>query len=289
MKRIRLLFYFLCMVSMTFLLSSNADAATLKSVTLTNSATYKWDLTHDGKADTVRFQFSKNGNYITKTQIYVNGKNAYTYSGNFYKLEVQYVKISNSKEFLYVVGRGPSHMAYILKIFRYDTSSKKLVESADLSKYTCSVRGITKISGNKLTIAYGKQTDVAGAVKWSYEYEYNASSKKFELKNAKVTAISRIYYTRYAEVGDGYDSYFKKGMYKTAKSLTVYSNRSCTNKTAVVPSGKWMTLKSIYVTPKGTISLQFKYGNRYVWVKNNGNFNDFCGVSRRLVGSVLDG
>ena len=295
MRKLRILIYCLCIMTLTVFMSSNADAATLKTITVSNSSTYKWDLTHDGKADTVKFLLTKN-NYgcVIKAQIYVNGKIAYTYSNSskyFHRLEVQYVKIANDREFLYVVGRGDSWKPYIQKIFRYDTSSKRLVVAADLSKYTGAVRGITKINGNNLIISYQIHTGSGGRVNWQYEYKYNASSKKFTVKDAKVTAKTAS--TWY--VGDGYDYYFKKSMYKTAQNITTYSNRSCTNKAVVVPSGKWMTLKSIYVTPNGKISLQFKYGNRYVWVKcwemhswglGLGNPYYFCGVIRRLVGGT---
>lgn len=289
MRKLRILIYCLCVMTLTVFMSSNADAATLKTVTVSNSSTYKWDLTHDGKADTVKFLLTKNYGRVIKAQIYVNGKIAYTYSNSsrtFYRLEVQYVKIANDREFLYVVGRGDSCIPYIQKIFRYDTSSKRLVVAADLSKYSGAVRGITKINGNNLIISYQIATIPADRVNWQYEYKYNASAKKFTVKDAKVTAKSAS--TWY--VGDGYDYYFKKSMYKTARYITTYSNRSCTNKAVVVPSGKWMTLKSIYVTPNGKISLQFKYGNRYVWVKCWENDSRaiyyFCGVSRRLAGGT---
>ncbi len=100
MRKLRILLYCLCIMTLTVFMSSNADAATLKTVTVSNSSTYKWDLTHDGKADTVKFLLTKNGSYITKTQIYVNGRIAYTYSGrSFYRLEVQYVKLAMTESF----------------------------------------------------------------------------------------------------------------------------------------------------------------------------------------------
>ncbi len=160
-----------------------------------------------------------------------------------------------------------------------------------MSKYKGGVRGITKINGNNLVISYQIHTGPGGRVNWQYEYKYNASAKKFTVKDAKVTAKSAFTWN----VGDGYDYYFKKSMYKTAKSITVYSNRSCTNKVTVVPSGKWMTLKSIYVTPNGRISLQFKYGDKYVWVKcwkayswgiGIESLDYFYGVARRSAGGI---
>ena len=58
-------------------MSSNVYGATLKSATVSKTKTYRWDLTHDGKSDSVKFVIAKdNYNMINKLQIHVNGKKA---------------------------------------------------------------------------------------------------------------------------------------------------------------------------------------------------------------------
>ena len=277
----------LCMAIMMVLMSSSVYGATLKSVTLNKTGTYKWDLTHDGKADTVKFVLTKDkyNMYTNRLQINVNGKNAYTVSNLYiYSVEAQYVKISNSKEFLYVVGRGDSNTPFIRKIFWYDTASQKLMETADLSKYSGAVSGIKKVSGNSLTISYGCGTSLTGRMSWNYAYEYNSAQKKFILKSSTATAKCAFVY----DPGDGYGPYFKKNMYKTAKSIRVYSDKLCTKNASVIPSGKWMTMKKVFVNSAGNMSIQFKYGNKTVWIPcGTSAYGSFEGVNRRLAGGFF--
>lgn len=264
-------------------MSSNVYGATLKSATVSKTKTYKWDLTHDGKSDSVKFVIAKdNYNMINKLQIHVNGKKAYSASNLYvYRIEVQYVKISNSREFLYVVGRGDSNAPCIRKIFRYDTASKKLVEAADLSQYSGAVKGIKKVSGNSLTIAYECGPGLTGRIKWNYIYEYNSAKRKFILKSS--TAAVKCSFTY--DPGDGYTSYFKKNMYKTAKRVTVYSDKLCTKNRSVIPAGKWLTMKNVFVNRAGKMSIQFKYGNKTVWIPcTTSAYVNFEGVKRRLAG-----
>lgn len=286
MRKTKVYFCCLCMAIMMMLMSSSVYGATLKSVTVSKTQTYRWDLTHDGKTDSVKFVIAKN-NYdmINRLQIHVNGKKAYSISDLYvYRIEVQYVRISNSKEFLYVVGRGDSNTPYIRKIFRYDTASKKLVEAADLSQYSGAVRGIKKVSGNSLTISYECGQGLVGRIKWNYIYEYNSAKKKFALKSS--TAAVKCTFTY--DPGDGYASYFKKNMYKTAKSITVYSDKLCAKNASVIPSGKWLTMKKVFVNKSGKMSIQFKYGTRMIWIPCDiGAHTSFEGVSRRLAGGFF--
>lgn len=286
MKKTKIYLYCLCMAIMMLLMSSNVYGATLKSATVSKTKTYRWDLTHDGKADSVKFVIVKdNYNMINNLQIHVNGKKAYSISDLYvYRIQIQYVKISNSKEFLYVVGRGDSNTPYIRKIFRYDTASQKLVEAADLSQYSGAVRGIKKVSGNRLTIAYECGISLAGRIKWNYIYEYNSAKKKFILKSS--TAAVKCAFTY--DPGDGYTSYFKKNMYKTAKYITVYSDKLCTKNRSVIPAGKWMTMNKVFVNKTGKMSIQFKYGNKTVWIPcTTGAYGSFQGVNRRLAGGFF--
>lgn len=283
MKKTKIYLYCLCMAIMMLLMSSNVYGATLKSATISKTKTYRWDLTHDGKSDSVKFVIAKdNYGMLNKLQIHVNGKKAYSASNLYvYRIEVQYVKISNSREFLYVVGRGDSNAPCIRKIFRYDTASKKLVEAADLSQYSGAVKGIKKVSGNSLTIAYECGPGLTGCIKWNYIYEYNSAKKKFILKSS--TAAVKCAFTY--DPGDGYTSYFKKNMYKTAKRVTVYSDKLCTKNRSVIPAGKWLTMKNVFVNRAGKMSIQFKYGNKTVWIPcTTSAYVNFEGVKRCLAG-----
>ena len=283
MKKTKIYLYCLCMAIMMLLMSSNVYGATLKSATISKTKTYRWDLTHDGKSDSVKFVIAKdNYGMLNKLQIHVNGKKAYSASNLYvYRIEVQYVKISNSREFLYVVGRGDSNAPCIRKIFRYDTASKKLVEAADLSQYSGAVKGIKKVSGNSLTIAYECGPGLTGRIKWNYIYEYNSAKKKFILKSS--TAAVKCAFTY--DPGDGYTSYFKKNMYKTAKRVTVYSDKLCTKNRSVIPAGKWLTMKNVFVNRAGKMSIQFKYGNKTVWIPCTTSADvNFEGVKRCLAG-----
>lgn len=270
---------------MMMLMSSNACAATLKSVKVNKTSTYKWDLTHDGKADSVKFVLTKDRyDYCRKLQINVNGKKAYSASNLWaYGFDVQYVKMSKNKEFLCVIGRGDSNTPYIRKIFWYDTTSKKLVMVADLSKYSGAVQKIKKVSGNSMTISYGCGASMIGRIRWDYIYEYNSAKKQFILKNS--TAAVKCAFASSYDPGDGYTSYFKKNKYKTIKSIKAYSNKLCTQKASVIPTGKWLTMKKIYVNKSGKMSIQFKYGTKTVWIPCSDNaYSYFAGVSRRLAG-----
>lgn len=286
MRKMKVYFGSLCMIIMMMLMSTSAYAATLKSVTVNKNRTYKWDMTHDGKADSVKFTFTKdrhNSGCCKKLQISVNGKKAYSASNLWaYEFQVQYIKISKTKEFLYIVGRGDSNYPCIRKIFRYDTASKKLVEAADLSKYTGTVWGIKKVSGNNLTISYTCGPSSVGRIKWNYIYEYNSAKKKFVLKSS--TAAVKCAVSNY-DPGDGYTSYFKKNMYKTAKSITAYNNKLCTQKAFVIPAGKWLIMKKIYVNKSGKMNIQFKYGTKTIWIPCDKNGSPyFEGINKRLAG-----
>lgn len=283
MRKMKVYFGCLAMVIMMMLMSCNAYAATLKSAKVSKTKTYKWDLTHDGKADSIKFVLTKDRyGCCKKLQINVNGKKAYSASGlRAYSFDVQYVKISKNKEFLYVVGRGDSNMPYIRKIFWYNTASKKLIAAADFSQYTGAVQKIEKVSGNSLTISYSCGSSMAGRIKWNYIYEYNTAKKKFTLKNS-TASVKCAFSSDYDP--DGYTSYFKKNMYKTQKSVRAYSDKLCTQNASVIPSGKWLTMKKIYVNKSGKMNIQFKYGTKTVWIPCDANDYCFAGINRRLAG-----
>ena len=92
MKKTKIYLYCLCMAIMMLLMSSNVYGATLKSATVSKTKTYRWDLTHDGKSDSVKFVIAKdNYNMINKLQIHVNGKKAYSISDLYVYFKTEHI------------------------------------------------------------------------------------------------------------------------------------------------------------------------------------------------------
>ncbi len=289
MKRIsKHLSFFICFILMLLLTALPAQAASVtKHNAIKKTTSFKADMTHDGKVDTIKVKLTKNGTYISKVTIEINGKKAFSESGLWcYNVNVHYFKYSNKDEFLYVLGRGDSNMPYIQKILYYNTSSKKLKTALDLFNYSAAAGSISIPEKNSLKVGYDCGPGIVGRIHWNFTFKYDSKKHTFKIKKNTASVKNAFTY----DPKDGLTSAFKNNKYKTAKTVSFYSDKACTKPSFSVDRGKWVVMKDIYVTKDGFMSVSFKYGSKTGWIKVRDprgayvGYGYFEGINNRLAG-----
>lgn len=289
-----LLFFTMCICFHTV----PAKAASVKKVATvdtyrTRTATFRRDLTGDGKAEKITVT-AKDGSYDYYKQLVVsvNGKTAAVIKPqySFFRFEVRYLSMS-SRKFLILTASTDNYDEVLNAVYRYNSRTKKLVRVLDFNfKYATShsYETITKATSNTITVHYTSQYHETGYIAWDFVYSYKNGSFKLKSKQANVkTNLGNL------TMGDGYDKYFHKNQFKTARSLTFYTSASLSKKSYIAKKGTVLTLKKIYVSG-GKVYLSFsqngktgwiRIGNPYSSVYRNSYINGwFYGTGRRLVG-----
>ena len=227
-----------------------------------NTTVWK-DVTGDGQADKLRFKLTKDeyGNYINKVQVNVNGKKALTLKseGGFYMLTVQYIQIADGQQFLQLFGTADNDYLVENRIFRYDSSTGKLVKVLDLSKVNAVCGAVTEAAGRQIRIEFKKQPAETGWLHWEYTYVYK--NGQFRLKSNTAAVYSSI---GDFTAEDGYGAYFKNNEFVSSRSLTFYKGTGLKAKAFEAGKGDVLKLKKIRMSG-GKIYLQFQKGNTRGW------------------------
>lgn len=290
----RILFIMFCMILSLTVCSVQAKAGKVTRIStyLNNNKTLHRDITGDGKADAIRFKFTKDEyGSILKMQIYVNGKKAaaYTYDAYYsYGMTVNYVYLSKSRVFLQIYGNGDND--YIVNNALYSYKSGKLKKVLDLSKYRMQAGDVVSASKSQIKVAYTGQPMETGRLYCELGYTYK--SGRFKLKS-NTTSVHSTLGSSWDH--DEYEMYFINNQFVVANKRTFYTSSSMKKKAFTAYRGDVLTLKKIKVT-SNKVYLQFKKGNKTGWqrvFRNNvydfawDNWQDsgwFYGVANRLAG-----
>lgn len=279
----------LCTAILTFgvLMGSGAvQAATLKTLCdySRTPSTHSIDLNGDGKKDSVKISYgfdSKNSGRINRVKVHLNKKPVLNVSAvGALGVDVQYMRLSKNKEFLYLCGYGDSHMPSISSVYRYDRSKKKMVKVLFLKERGRIGGTVDKVSSNSIRFTNSCMPNLTGRVKWQYTYIYR--NGEFRLKSASAPAYSII---GIINLGDGYEKYFKKNQFVADQPMTFYTTPKRTKKAFTISSGKVVKLKKMTIGPDQRIYFQFQYGRKTGWISEDSG--QFRGVMRRCAGGFF--
>lgn len=244
----------------------------------------KVDLNGDGKSDSFKMTTKKDKNgYISKITMTLNNKTVYSKSYKdscFYNINVKYANMSNSREFIQIVGRGENDYITFNQIYTYNKKAKKMNCINSFNSNGCYQAEIVAANKNYVTIGNYDQPSEVGWISWQIPYKYS-KGKLVAATTSTTTVKSLIANSK----KDKYSKYFAKNQFVTAKKLTFYNGSKVAYS---VPKGKVITLKKLSLS-KGVIYLQFQYGKKTGWAHVNGTKYDFRkpwfeGVSSRLAG-----
>ncbi len=232
-------------------------------VTLKANKTYdKYDVTGDGRADTIKIRIKKD-EYDTyySLKIAVNEKTRYEMKeefSSFWDYEFVLYTLKNGKPFLSINtylnnGDGPLN-----GLFQY--KSGKMKQVADFNtflsgnwKYGYHSNGrVLNVKGNSIYTEQGLMGYTLGVFDVEIRYEYKAGTLRRSSNNYKFTFIN----------GDGKS----KNLFKTGKKLTVYKSASAKKKAFTVKTGKYVRVTKCYHNGK-VMRYKIKYGNKYGWIK----------------------
>ncbi len=264
---------------------STPSQASTKTVPKKGSSSYYYvsaDMTGDGKSDSIKIITSKYKNSTIRTiKVLINNKTAYTKnisSGHTNYIRVKYAKMSNSREFLQIIGYGKKNSIDFNQVFRYNKSSKKLVSVSSFNQKPATAGEITSATGSYITISHSNQSNEVGTITWSFQYRY--TNQKLVLVSPTTTTVKSVIGS-YKK--DKYTNLFKKNQFVAAKKLSFYNGSRFSYS---VKAGQTITLKKLTFS-NNTIYLQFQYGNKTGWAHvNRSNYRIsspwFYGVNSRL-------
>lgn len=233
-------------VCLLFVPVQKAEAATAGMTTLKVNKTYtSYDITGDGKKDTIKITPQKVKGEYTSLVISVNGKKT-TVKGHYYSVTTKLITLSNGKKYLWVRGQSDNNDDPFQALYKY--SSGKMKKALDFSskiknfgKHPGTI--VTKVSGNKIYVEQFLMSAPLGSVGFNYTYEYKSGSFSRTSSTASIKYVSCL-----------------NGGYGTLKkSKILYTSSSCTKKyktlaksTKVKPLKIYMngTTISVYVKTK---------------------------------------
>ncbi|MCD7735843.1 MAG: hypothetical protein LUI07_02580, partial [Lachnospiraceae bacterium] len=178
------LFLLFAAVLLCSLFSPGADAKAASNRTLSTGRTYTaYDVTGDGKADTIRLTKGGYTSYdmYTSLTVTVNGSTAYTYKdAYYYGFSVKLLTLNNGKVFLFITGWGDNDdgSAHLLQ---YKNSTKKFKKIADFGtmfyKYGFHVNSnVQSVSGNKIVIRTNLMSYSLAGVSFDMTFSYKSGS-----------------------------------------------------------------------------------------------------------------
>lgn len=220
-----------------------------KVVTLKANKTYRYDVTGDKKADTVRIEFKDQG-----LTIKINGKVAYrekSVSGSSEEFKAELITLKNRKSFLYYNRGGELYDDEVMLQFR--SGKMKLIIDCDkiMPRKLASAASFypEKVSGNTIKFHFYAMYFSTSSTTSTLEYAYKGGTLKRVNKYSSVDVGSR---------GDN--------TYKALKSMKAYTSAKCTKGKFTIRKGQSVTFKKIYVSSK-LVSYQVKVGNKTGWIK----------------------
>lgn len=224
---------FLCMVLMVGL-SVHAEAANPKKASLKSGKTYtKYDITGDGKADSIRIVKSGGDQYYkSNLSIYVNNAVAYSFTDEFYyDVDVKLYTLKNKKVIVYVYAESDNYDGPVCGLFRYKNGQlNKLVDLQSFYPYGMHSFGeVTKVSGNTLQIKVFSMSWALGTVEMQYTLKYRNGTMVPSSKTGKVIG-------------------YKSESWLTAKkNIQLYTGAASSKKAFVLKKGVSAKVTSCYI------------------------------------------
>ncbi len=221
-----------------FAMPVQAKAAASKKSLSMNKQYTKYDVTNDGKKDTILLTPVEGSyDYYSGLKIQVNGKTAYTIKNQYvYSFSAQLLTLSNNKAFLWVRGSGDNGDGTNL-ILQYNQKSGKFKKSADFeslfSKYGSHVYSKVKsVNGKKIVVNIYMVSFSLGTISFDVTYSYNSGSLKRSnsMSNCKVLNGGK-----------------KHNNLTANKNLTAYSKKSLSGKKYTIKKGKKVTISGFYL------------------------------------------
>lgn len=277
-----------CLLAATLcLLTPSLTKAAVKNIPQQKNAnTFAANVDMDGnkKADSIVIKASKtkDDSYVSQYTIYMNKKavtavNLSDFYCNYFT--VQYVKMSNSREFLQIIGHGDNDYIVYNELLAYSKKTKQFYVVNSFHQSNIYATEIISANKNGLVIKHSDQPGETGWLFWTLPYKYQKG------KFVPATTSTKTVKSGIARSGkDKYSKYFAKNKFVAAKKLTFYNG----NKVAFrVNKGKVVTLTKLSLS-KNKIYLQFKYGKKTGWIRVNRPDYDsthplFQSVNSRLV------
>lgn len=277
-----------CLFAVTLcLLTPSLTKAAVKNIPQqknSNSFAANVDMNGDKKADSIVIKASKEkeNSYVSQYTIYMNKKavtavNLSDFYCNYFT--VKYVKMSNSREFLQIIGHGDNDYIVYNELLAYSKKTKQFYTVNSFHESNIYATEIISANKNGLVIRHSDQPAETGWLFWTLPYKYQ-KGKFVPTTTSTNTVKSGIAGSR----KDKYSKYFAKNKFVAAKKLTFYNG----NKVAFrVNKGKVVTLTKLSLS-KNKIYLQFQYGKKKGWIRvNHPNYDSahplFQSVNSRLV------
>ena len=141
-----------------FIISTPVKASVKDFKTTQTSLKATADVTGDGKGDSIKIKYGLSSyDSISKFAIYINGKKVHTQKftepNDVFYLSATYAKMSNSKEFIQVIGYGPNDIKEFNTVYQFDAKKNVLNPVLDLNNNFGSADKITAADSKALVFA----------------------------------------------------------------------------------------------------------------------------------------
>lgn len=211
-------------------------------VNLSLNTTYTgYDITGDGKRDTIRISSTSLDDYLEKgLTVKINGKEALcNKEWAYYKeyVSLRLCTLKNGKVYLYIYNPADNAVAEYCGLFQYDKGKLKcaldMKKFNGLDKFADQVSGAVKsVSGNRITVEMIHGSYEIGGIHTCFDYKYSKG------KLIRTTNIIK-----------DFDCWFisSNGGKLTARNdIKVYAKTNCKTKAFTLKAGEQIKVKSIY-------------------------------------------
>ena len=201
-----------------------------KMISLKANKTYKkYDVTCDGKTDTVRVKYNEKKNGNNSMQISINGKVVYKKKAYYLTPNVKILHFDKKNQLIAAGHSGEDDMS-LVKLYSYKNKKWKLIRNLNKSglssKYSYGGKPvITGITATSVTVEYHHQMPMIGGDTFEFTYLYDG--KKMKLK--KEDTVIKIYHYN----GPDYESngYESDATLEAKRTMKVYADSSTSSGT----------------------------------------------------------
>lgn len=271
----------LCMAFLCTFWTMTVQAASVTELCTYSSkkTVFSKDITGDGKADRIAVIPKKNkDNYVSRIQVYINGKKALDQNTNCisYGVTVKYIYMSKNRTFLQIHTHGDSSYVGYNGIFKSNKKGTKLTCVLDLGNFCIDGGEVISATAKEIKVRFTEQPGETGWLFWNFTYKYTGS--KFKLKSNTASIKSSL--TRGT---DACSKLLKQNKFRAMKSLTFYKKTDLRTVSFTAKDGDILTLKKVKIN-NGYMYLQFKKGSKTGWQRVKQGINWFYGITGKLAG-----
>lgn len=205
-----------------------------------NTTYNRYDVTGDGKADTIRISSVslEADEWDVGLKVEINGKEVlYNKDCYYYGIEASLCTLKNGKVYLYLYNPGDDGDAYYCGLYQYKNGKLECV--LNMNKFYGSDKlgyhtngEVKAVSGNKITVGIYQQNYELGGISVNFDYIY---SKEKLVKSGNVAKD----YKCWAAESNG-------GKLTANYDIKVYAEKSCKRKAFTLRRGEKIKIKSIY-------------------------------------------